>query len=196
MKDKRLDNVIFTEETHTYFYRGKRLSGITGSIGKLLDKTFPDNDTVKLATIYGKDIHKEIENYINSNTMPSTVSGKWIVNYLKEFFNKEEVIRYESEVLVSNFTNTASSIDIVAYHRDNSVSLFDIKTTSKFDRLYCSLQLSCYKRLFEDCFNIPVKAMYVLGTKSQRAFKILEQEKSKVDKIFQLNEKTCLIALD
>ena len=63
---------------------------------------------------------------------------------------------------------------------------FDLKTTSKFDRSYCSLQLSVYKKLFEACYGT-VDRMFVLGTKAKRRFRIIEQDDSKIQKILYMN---------
>ena len=66
--------------------------------------------------------------------------------------------------------------------------LFDIKTTSHFDREYCSLQLSVYKKLYEENYGETVEGMFVLGTKSKRRFRILDQGESKVNKILAMNK--------
>ena len=68
MLDTRIKAVIFDEEKHKYWFEGRELHGVTGAIGKLMGKSFPDTDLVKLATIYGSDVHKEVENYYNSNS--------------------------------------------------------------------------------------------------------------------------------
>jgi hypothetical protein len=93
--------------------------------------------------------------------------------------------------MVSDFEGTASKVDIVVTTVEGFAYLFDIKTTSHFDRAYCSLQLSVYKRLYEACYDRNVNAMFVLGTKMKRSFRILQQEDSKIRKILMMNrEKT------
>ena len=194
--DSRIKAVIFNEEEHRYFYNGKELHGVTGAIGKMLGKSFPDTDTVKLATLYGNDVHKEIENYFNkhdhwfNDSELSTEGARWIIDTLKDFcsYVAEKPASIECEVMVSDFEGTASKVDIVLRTRDSKVYLFDIKTTSSFDRLYCSLQLSAYKKLYEACYDEKVEGMFVLGTKSKRRFKILQQEESRVNKIFEMNK--------
>ena len=89
--------------------------------------------------------------------------------------------------MVSDFEGTASKIDVVMHTTDGAY-LFDIKTTSHFDREYCSLQLSVYKKLFEQNYNEHVLGMYVLGTKSKRTFRIIQQEDSRVNKILNMNK--------
>lgn len=188
--DTRIKSVIFDEKNHTYSYQGKRLYGVTQSIGEIISKTFPDTTTVRLATLYGSDIHKEVENYYNNQGILSTQGAKWVVNEINNFFDeiKEETVFVKSEVLVSDFTSTASKIDIVLKTKEGSY-LFDIKTTRHFDRQYCSLQLSCYKRMYEDNYKDKVLGLYVLSVASKRRFHILEQSKEKVDKVFSTNKK-------
>ena len=186
--DNRIKAVTFDEEAHKYFYNGKELYGVTTSIGKLMEKSFPDTVTVQASVIYGHDVHKESELWIKENKEPSSEAGKWIVQYLKDIQSQVDVRKFEAELLVSDFEKTASCVDIVAHLPDGKAVLFDIKTTSKFDRAYCSLQLSCYKRMFEACYGEKVEAMYVLATKSKRAFRILEQETGRVQKIFDMNK--------
>lgn len=190
--DNRIKAVEFIPDKHEYWYTEgkihKRLHGVTGAIGKLLGKSFPDTVPVQAATIYGHDVHKESEFWIKEGKEPSSKAGKWIVQYLKEFQIKYNVSHFDAELLVSDFEKTASCIDIVAHLPDRKAILFDIKTTSRFDRAYCSLQLSVYKKLYEACYGGTVCGLFVLGTKSKRAFRIIEQEASKVQKILEMNK--------
>lgn len=195
--DPRIKSVMFNEEEHSYWYQGKELHGITGAIGKLMGKSFPDTDTVKVATLYGKDVHSEVEHYFNehdywfNDSELSTEGAKWIVAELKRFCDSlilDRAERIECEVMVSDFEGTASKVDVVVTTVEGSAYLFDIKTTSVFDRPYCSLQLSVYKRLYEACYDRNVNALFVLGTKSQRTFKIIQQEDYKVRKILSMNK--------
>lgn len=195
--DNRIKAVTFDEENHKYFFDGKELHGVTGAIGKLMGKSFPDTDVVKLATLYGSDVHKEIENYFNkhdnwfNNSELSTEGAKWIIEELKRFCDcifLDRAEHIECEVMVSDFEGTASKVDIVIRTVEGNAYLFDIKTTSHFDRAYCSLQLSVYSKLFEKNYGLHVNSMFVLGTKSKRMFRILQQEDSRVNKILNMNK--------
>ena len=199
--DTRVKAVTFNEEEHKYFYEGKELHGVTGAIGKLMGKSFPDTDVVKIATMYGTDVHKEVENYFNrhghwfNNSQLSTEGAKWVVEELRSFCDSlilDRATSIECEVMVSDFEGTASKIDVVVTTVEGFAYLFDIKTTSKFDRAYCSLQLSVYKKLFEACYGGRetgrVDGMFVLGTKAKRLFRIIEQDDSKVQKILDMNK--------
>lgn len=190
--DNRIKAVEFIPDKHEYWYTEgnvhKQLHGVTTPIGKLMNKSFPDTVLVQAATIYGHDVHSESELWIKEGKEPSSEAGKWVVQYLKEFQIKYNVVKYEAELLVSDFIGTASCIDIVAHLPDGKAVLFDIKTTSHFDRAYCSLQLSVYKKLYEACYGGNVCGLFVLGTKSKRTFRIIEQEASKVQKILEMNK--------
>ena len=192
--DNRIKAVTFDEEAHKYFYNGKELHGVTGAIGKLMGKSFPDTDVVRLATMYGSDVHKEVENYYNNDGKLSTEAAKWVVSELSRKADellidvKDSVEDIKCEVLVADFEGTASKVDVVMRTREGKVWLFDIKTTSHFDRAYCSLQLSVYKKLYEACYGGNVCGLFVLGTKSKRTFRIIEQEASKVQKVLEMNK--------
>ena len=196
--DSRIYQVEFIEDKHEYWYTEgnvrKRLHGVTGAIGKLMGKSFPDTDVVRLATMYGSDVHKEVENYYNNNGKLSTEAAKWVVSELSRKADellidvKDSVEDIKCEVLVADFEGTASKVDVVMRTREGKVWLFDIKTTSHFDRAYCSLQLSVYKKLYEACYGGNVCGLFVLGTKSKRIFRIIEQEASKVQKILEMNK--------
>ena len=192
MVDTRVKAVEFIPDKHEYWYTEgnvhKQLHGVTTPIGKLMNKSFPGTVLVQASTIYGHDVHSESELWIKEGKEPSTQAGKWLIQQLKEFQIKYNVVKYEAELLVSDFIGTASCIDIVAHLADGNSLLFDIKTTSRFDREYCSLQLSVYKKLFEQNYDEHVLGMYVLGTKSKRAFRIIQQEDSKVNKILNMNK--------
>lgn len=186
--DARIKAVTFDEEKHKYWYQGKELFGVTKPICKFMGKSFPDIDIVKIATLYGHDVHKESELWIKDGKEPCFEAGKWLVQFLKEIKNKYNVSHFEAELLVSDFEKIASCIDIVAHLPDKRAILFDIKTTTHFDRAYCSLQLSCYKKLYEENYGEKVEAMYVLGTKSKRAFRILMQDTLRVQKVFDMTK--------
>ena len=196
--DSRIYQVEFIEDKHEYWYTEgnvrKRLHGVTGAIGKLMGKSFPDTDVVRLATMYGSDVHKEVENYYNNGGKLSTEAAKWVVSELSRKADellidvKDSVEDIKCEVPVSDFEGTASKVDVVMRTREGNVWLFDIKTTSHFDRAYCSLQLSVYKKLYEACYGGNVCGLFVLGTKSKRTFRIIEQEASKVQRILEMNK--------
>lgn len=193
--DARVRAIEFLEDEHEYWFTDsdgsrRRLHGITGVIGKKLGKSFPDTDIVKLATIYGSDVHKEVENYYNNGGELSSEGAKWVVEELSNFadgliYDRAENI--QCEVMVSDFEGTASKVDVVM-HTVEGAYLFDIKTTSKFDREYCSLQLAVYKYLYEKCYDEKVLNTFVLATKSKNRFRTLDREESKIIQLLNMNK--------
>lgn len=191
--DARIKSIEFIEDKHEYWFTDeqghhRRLYGVTKAIGRLMGKTYPDNAIVQASAVYGHDVHKESELWIKEGREPFSEAGKWVVQYLKDMKSRCNVSHFDAELLVSDFEKTASCIDIVAHLPDGKAALFDIKTTSRFDRAYCSLQLSVYKRLYEACYGGKVSGLFVLGTKSRRAFRIIEQEAGKVQKVLDMNK--------
>lgn len=189
--DNRIKRVIFNEEEHTYTFDGKALHGVTGVIGKMMGKKFPDNDRVMLATMYGSDVHKEVENYYNHGTPSlSTRGSMWVVKAIEDFkrsLKLNKPLKVECEVMVSDFEGTASKIDIVVHVDESSVFIFDIKTTAVFDREYCTLQLNVYKQLYEAVYGRKVQGMYVISTKQERMFRILDDTPARIEKVLKDN---------
>lgn len=194
--DNRIKRVIFNEEEHTYTFDGKALHGVTGVIGKMMGKKFPDNDRVMIATMYGSDVHKEVENYYNHGTPSlSTRASMWVVKAIEDFkrgCNMNKPLKTECEVMVSDFEGTASKVDIVVHFDERSVFLFDIKTTAVFDREYCTLQLNVYKQLYEAVYDRKVIGMYVLSTKQERMFRILDDTPSRIAKVLKDNKEASI----
>lgn len=190
--DNRIKRVVFDEEKHTYTFDGKTLHGVTTVIGKMLGKKFPDNDRVMIATMYGSDVHKEVENYYNSNKpVLSTRASMWVVKALEDFkrsLKLNKPLKTECEVMVSDFEGTASKIDVVVHTDEQNVFLFDIKTTAVFDRTYCTLQLNVYKQLYKAVYGREVKGMFVLSTKQERMFRILDDTPERIAKVLKDNK--------
>ena len=193
--DARIKAIEFLEDEHEYWFtdsegKHRQLHGITRAIGEKLGKHFPDTDIVQLATIYGSDVHKEVENYYNNDGKLSTEGAKWVVEELSHFADSLIYDRAENiqcEVMVSDFEGTASKVDVVM-HTAEGAYLFDIKTTSKFDREYCTLQLAVYKYLYEKCYDEKVLNTFVLATKSKIRFRTLDRDENTVIKLLNVNK--------
>lgn len=184
--DNRIHQVVFDEAKHEYWYEGKRLNGITGTISDLSGKKFPKTDAVFLATVAGSDVHKEVERFFKFKKEPLSSQASYVCNTLKEFIPNAVVY---SEVLVSDFIGTASCIDIVISDKDEKeFYLFDIKTTTTFDRKYCTMQLSVYKYLYEKVYERKVNGLYIINTKHKRIYKIIPLSDKEVEKILDKNK--------
>lgn len=139
--------VVFDAATHTYHLDGVELQGITGT---LIKRAFPgkykdiDPGVLAEAARKGHELHEAIQNYDRFGI----VQDDRIDNYasLKEVKGLDTI---ENEYLVSDEEHYASSIDIVMLNKQDEICLVDTKTTWNLDRASVGLQLSIYKRFFE-----------------------------------------------
>lgn len=140
--------VTFDAATHTYQLGGVQLQGITGT---LIKRAFPDKykdidpEVLAEAARKGHELHEAIQNY---DRFGITSNDRRLGNYtnIKEYYGLTTI---ENEYLVSDNEHYASSIDVVMENRQGEVVLADIKTTYTLDRASTALQLSIYKRWFE-----------------------------------------------
>lgn len=139
--------VTFDAATHTYHLDGVVLHGITGT---LIKRAFPDKykdidpDVLAEAARKGHELHEAIQNYDRFGIVQDDRIGNY--TNIKEYYGLATV---ENEYLVSDNEHYASSIDVVMKNKQGEVVLVDIKTTYTLDRASTALQLSIYKRWFE-----------------------------------------------
>lgn len=140
--------VAFDEAAHSYTLNGKQLRGVTKMIRTQLfaDEyaNVPDG-VLMTAAEKGKAIHAECQLYDTIRIMPDSEEGKKYV----QLCEANGFLHEESEYLVSDEENFASSIDKVYRVDDNTVDLADIKTTYRLNAEYARWQLSIYAYLFE-----------------------------------------------
>lgn len=155
--------VDFDEGLHTYTLEGKRLSGITRIIQ---EKLFPDmHDGIPISVLNkaaerGSELHAEIETLINDGVPTYSEGGK---AFEREFASELANGSLIGEYRVTDYSNVASSIDIVRIDADETVSLFDIKTTAVLNTEYVMWQLSIYAYLFELMNDkMKVRSLYAL----------------------------------
>lgn len=140
--------VQFDAATHTYHLDGVVLQGITGT---LIRRAFPDKykdvdpEVLAEAARKGHELHEAIQNYDRFGIVSD---DERVRNYV-ELKHGSGLITVENEYLVSDNEHYASSIDIVMRNVLDEVTLVDIKTTYTLDRASTALQLSIYKRWFE-----------------------------------------------
>ena len=140
--------VQFDAATHTYHLDGVVLQGITGT---LIKRAFPDKykdvdpEVLAEAARKGHELHEAIQNYDRFGI----ASDDERVNNYVELKHGRGLITVENEYLVSDNEHYASSIDIVMRNALDEVTLVDTKTTYTLDRASTALQLSIYKRWFE-----------------------------------------------
>ena len=134
--------VIFNPDFHTYTTQdGHSLSGVTSLLSRQLFKdkyaNVPEFVLAKAAA-RGSSIHEEISLYIKEGKLPLSAEGHQYLTL--------DIDALESEYLVSDNENYASSIDIVG----KDMTLYDIKTNrAGIDKEYVRWQLSIYAYMFE-----------------------------------------------
>ena len=143
------NDVCFNEEEHTYILNGKTLSGVTSMLSRQLFKdkysSIPDFVLNKAAD-RGHLIHSKIELHDQIGIVDESCPE--MMNYISIKDNLL-VKTVANEYLITDGEHYASAIDLVFEEKDGSVSLADIKTTSKLDTEYLMWQLSVYAYLFE-----------------------------------------------
>lgn len=134
--------VVFEPEHHTYNLNGKMLSGVTAIVKWLFPDTYKGipESVLNQAAEYGTLIHSKCE---LADSMG--IADEPIVQDYLRIIKDAGLQVAESEYLVSNLTDIASSIDKVF----TDDSLGDIKTTSKVHEVNVTVQLSIYAYLYE-----------------------------------------------
>ena len=169
--------IIFDEAKHEYFYRGKKLSGVTGLIAKKLGLKF-QSEFVGEHAAEGIHVHKAVQKWIETGESGSIHHGvQWVVEKLKH------PKHYFSEVLVSDFKQYASSVDIVFVEQGtNNLCIYDIKK-GKFNREYVTWQLSVYKYLIEKHSQYKVTACFCLAVKDKEEYPIFPKKAEAVEEL-------------
>ena len=168
--------VQFDPIKHEYHYKGKQLSGITGVIAKSLRLNY-DNIFTEEARETGVHVHRAIQTWIETGEPGSIHPGVWFV---VDMFEDTDQKLY-SEVLVSDFKQYASSIDIIGEKPDGSLVLYDIKA-GVFKREYVSWQLSVYKYLAEKAGK-KVDSLVCISLKDSEFYPIFSKTAEKVEKL-------------
>jgi len=154
MTELKRSGVVFDEERHTYTLGGKKLSGVTGMIHKVLGLgTYPDaservkREFIPLAGRYGKRVHKSIEAYDktgekNVEYAPEVITNDYgdklncpahdvtdELNAYIGFKNSRGARTLANEFTVSDEAKFASQVDVV-WEINGKVWLVDTKTNN------------------------------------------------------------------
>jgi hypothetical protein len=173
--------VVFLPEEHEYWYRGERLSGVTGIIGKSLGMRFPET-YLEEHRAEGVRVHRAIQRWIETKTSGSLHPG---VAWFTDTFTarrKEEDIGVYAEVLVSDFVQYASAVDIVVVHDDLSLDIYDVKK-GVFHRDYVSLQLGCYKYFIEKHAGRKVRSCWCVCLRDREYYPVFPEEAEQVERV-------------
>lgn len=142
--------VVYRDEEHDYHLDGVLLSGVTPIVNWMYPKTYDGISDAVLAKAadWGSLVHKSIELY---DTMGIIPNGDGVEDYVQDYINLKSEIGFnvlESEWLVDDGANIASSIDKVM-EIGGEVWIGDIKTTSSLHKENVRLQLSIYAYLLK-----------------------------------------------
>ena len=150
-----VEGLVFEPVGHTYHLNGKELQGITKPLHDLLspDEFEGISETVlNNAAERGKRIHASIQNFIDNFEDDGSVELKDFIDLTLGYGMNIE----KAEVLVTDFRDFASAIDLVARESDDTFSIGDIKTygimtPEKLMKL--QFQLSIYAMFAEMCWE-------------------------------------------
>lgn len=140
--------VVFDKVEHRYYLGEKILRGITST---LVRRAFPHTydgipeSVLAKAADRGTRVHEAIDAYETSSEFSDLPE---LVTY-EDLKTKHGLTHVASEYLVSDEQTYASSIDLVFTDQEGGIVLADIKTTSEPKYENVALQLSIYKRFFE-----------------------------------------------
>ena len=141
--------VVFNEKDHTYFLGEKQLQGITST---LVHRVYPhEYDNVSQEKLmeraeYGHKVHDMLE-FCITNGLDSEMP-EWTM--FKQIVQEHELQIVRCEYIVTDFEHYASPIDLVLMNDKGEIVLWDIKTNWKAPVEKATVQLSWYKKRFEE----------------------------------------------
>jgi hypothetical protein len=176
--------VEFDADKHEYWYRGQRLSGVTGLISKKLGLKMPQ-EFVEEHQEEGIHVHRAVQKWIETGDPESIHPGvKWLI----ESWDEKSLPGYvyalstHSEVLVSDFKQYASAADIIVRRTDDRLVIYDIKK-GLFKREYVTWQLSIYKYFIEKYAGRKVASCVCLCMKDREYYDIFPKSFEQVEKL-------------
>jgi hypothetical protein len=173
--------VEFFADKHEYWYKGKQLSGVTGLISKKLGLKMPQ-EFVEEHQEEGIHVHKAVQKWIETGDPESIHPGvRWLIESWDEGALPGALAAH-SEVLVSDFKQYASAVDIVQEMSGNSLVIYDLKK-GLFKREYVTLQLSIYKYLIEKYAGRKVVSCICICMKDREYYDIFPKSHEQVEKL-------------
>ena len=173
--------VTFDEGKHEYYYKGKRLSGVTGIIARHLGQTYSSEFVVEYQE-EGLHVHRAVQDWINAGNAGSIHPGvTWVTDRLA---SRQGGGVLSSEVLVSDLARYASLVDIVEDMppHDGRVNIYDIKA-GLFKRDSVTWQLSIYKYLIDTYTTYRVNECVCISVRDREFYKIFPKSSDKVEKL-------------
>lgn len=140
------EDLTFVEETHEYFYKGKKLISTTQLMQKHgLAPNYSDVDpeVLKRKAEFGTFVHKQIEEWIKYGYNGGCPQLQSLIKYFEEQGIDRTTVH--SEEMVNNDI-VAGCVDIW-FIKDNKLFIIDNKTTSVVHKEPVSWQLGVYEEL-------------------------------------------------
>jgi hypothetical protein len=173
--------VSFDAEAHEYRYRGRQLSGVTGTINAYMGRRFPA-EWVEEHRLEGVHVHQAVSRWLNREDPQSVHPGVlWVTRTLGGSFTGTP-FSVHSEVLVSDRERYASAVDIVGLCTDGLLELYDIKK-GRIDREYVSWQLGVYKYLIEAYTVYRVRCCTGISLSDQDYYPIIPKNRDAVRRL-------------
>jgi hypothetical protein len=176
--------VEFIEDKHEYWYKGKQLSGVTGLISKKLGLKMPQ-EFVEEHQMEGTHVHKAVQKWIETGDPESIHPGvEWLTStFYNHYPDRVATFAVFSEVLVSDFSQYASSVDIVAsLGNAGLVDIFDIKK-GRMNRQYVTYQLNIYRYFIERYAQRKVRNMVCISLRDREYYDIFPKNVTQVEKL-------------
>jgi len=209
-KHHRDRNLTFDETEHIYYHKDEVFKSVTTWISSLFEKFDQEKIILKMMNsksfvkneLYGKtkeeieelwtiknkkaieegvNLHNDIENYLNNETVNNTtIEFVYFQNFLREHLL--HVYRTEWAVYDESL-KLAGTIDMCAINANGSLSLYDWKRTKAIKKInyykkystletlhyfddtnfnHYALQLNLYKYILEKNYNFKVSSMYLV----------------------------------
>jgi hypothetical protein len=199
-------HVEFDADRHEYWYEEKQLSGVTGLIAKKLGLKIPQ-EFVEEHQEEGIHVHRAVQKWIETGDPESIHPGvKWLMDSFalpgheilvgvggeeltagEALYNDVKIAGVKpahtySEVLVSDFKQYASAVDIVREEANGGVKIYDIKK-GVFKREYVTWQLSIYKYFIEKYVKKQVEECVCICVKDREYYKIFPKSSGQVEKL-------------
>jgi hypothetical protein len=126
----------------------------------------------------GIHVHKAVQKWIETGDPDSVHPGvKWLTETFQCVISK-----VYSEVLVSDFKQYASAVDIIEEYPDKGFIIYDLKK-GRMNRRYVTYQLNVYRYLCERYAQRNVSGMVCISLRDREYYDIFRVDDVKVEEL-------------
>jgi hypothetical protein len=191
-------DLTFNEETHSYFWMGKPVDGVTGIMDRVGTRQndrspwnpvgCPDFAKREHDSNFGSAFHKVAEAVLHGYNVdfPESMTP-WVEqfgNFLREFKpvpltdpNGNKLIEYP---MYSVRYKYAGTLDLAAYNKDGDIYLIDWKTATSYQKSY-RLQTAAYEQLLKEVMGIKEKIHRLTVLINQDNYHLFERSGQPLD---------------